>query len=167
MNFSQNLIENKIYNFNKWGANFTGSGSKENNSEYNWTVDNILSYKNKFGKHAINATFVYGVEKRQYEMTKAGATNFSNDIRATTNWTQGRQTCKQLNQAHGQNPACTPCCVPSIRSTTNISSPEQSAAMGSPDSGKTTSSVYFPPLLWHGVSAKKTSSKIMWTGWRT
>ena len=80
MNFSQNLIENKIYNFNKWGANFTGSGSKENNSEYNWTVDNILSYKNKFGKHAINATFVYGVEKRQYEMTKAGATNFSNDI---------------------------------------------------------------------------------------
>ena len=45
--------------------------------------------------------------------------------------------------------------------------PEQSAAMGSPDSGKTTSSVYFPPLLWHGVSAKKTSSKIMWTGWRT
>lgn len=63
MNFSQNLIENKIYNFNKWGANFTGSGSKENNSEYNWTVDNILSYKNKFGKHAINATFVYGVEK--------------------------------------------------------------------------------------------------------
>ena len=43
MNFSQNLIENKIYNFNKWGANFTGSGSKENNSEYNWTVDNILS----------------------------------------------------------------------------------------------------------------------------
>ena len=65
MNFSQNLIENKIYNFNKWGANFTGSGSKENNSEYNWTVDNILSYKNKFGKHAINATFVYGVEKRQ------------------------------------------------------------------------------------------------------
>ena len=45
MNFSQNLIENKIYNFNKWGANFTGSGSKENNSEYNWTVDNILSYK--------------------------------------------------------------------------------------------------------------------------
>ena len=44
------------------------------------SVDNILSYKNTFGKHAINATFVYGIEKRQYEMTKAGATNFSNDI---------------------------------------------------------------------------------------
>lgn len=80
MNFSQNLIENKVYNFNKWGANFTGKGSKENNSQYNWTVDNILSYKNTFGKHAVNATFVYGVEKRQYEMTKAGASNFSNDI---------------------------------------------------------------------------------------
>lgn len=80
MNFSQNLIENKVFNFNKWDANFTGRGSKENNSQYNWTVDNILSYKNTFGKHAINATFVYGVEKRNYEMTKAGATNFSNDI---------------------------------------------------------------------------------------
>lgn len=80
MNFSQNLIENKVFNFNKWDENFTGSGSKENNSQYNWTVDNILSYKNTFGKHAINATFVYGVEKRNYEMTKAGATNFSNDI---------------------------------------------------------------------------------------
>lgn len=78
-NFSQNLIEKKAFNFNKWGSNFEGEGSKENNSQYNWTIDNILSYKNTFGKHAINATFVYGAEKRQYESTKAGASKFLND----------------------------------------------------------------------------------------
>lgn len=78
-NFSQNLIEKKEFNFDKWGSNFEGSGSKKNDSQYNWTVDNIVSYKNTFGKHAINATFVYGAEKRQYEATKAGASKFLND----------------------------------------------------------------------------------------
>ena len=80
MNFSQNLIEGKEYNYNALGQNYTGSASKKNTSQYNWTVDNIVSYKRTFGKHAINATFVYGVEKRQYEETKAGAVNFSNGI---------------------------------------------------------------------------------------
>lgn len=80
VNFSQNLIENKEFKFNKWGANFEGEGSKKNDSQYNWTVDNILSYKNVFGKHSVNATFVYGAEKRQYESTTAGASKFLNDV---------------------------------------------------------------------------------------
>lgn len=79
INLSQNLIENKMFNFDKWGANFEGTGSKANDSEYNWTIDNILTYKNTFGKHAINATLVYGAEKRQYETTTAGASKFLND----------------------------------------------------------------------------------------
>lgn len=78
LNFSQNLIEGKEYKFDEWGSNFTGSASKMNSSSYNYTVDNILTYKNTFGKHAVNATFVYGLEKRQYESTTAGATNFTN-----------------------------------------------------------------------------------------
>ena len=48
----------KIYNFDKMGSELTGSGSKENNSEYNWTVDDIYHQK-AFGKHQINATFHY------------------------------------------------------------------------------------------------------------
>lgn len=68
-----------MFNFDKWGANFEGTGSKANDSEYNWTIDNILTYKNTFGKHAINATLVYGAEKRQYETTTAGASKFLND----------------------------------------------------------------------------------------
>ncbi len=80
LNFSQNLIEGKEFNYNAQGSNFTGAASKMNSSQYNWTADNILSYKRIFEKHAINATFVYGVEKRRYEDTKAGASNFQNGI---------------------------------------------------------------------------------------
>lgn len=97
LNFSQNLIENKLFKFNEWGSNFTGEGSKENNSTYNYTVDNILTYKNTFGKHAVNATFVYGIEKRQYEMTKSGATNFTNSALGFNNLGVGQadlQTAK-------------------------------------------------------------------------
>lgn len=78
LNLSQNLINGKQYNFNEWGANFTGSASKMNSSAYSYTVDNILTYKNTFDKHSVNATFVYGLEKRQYESTTAGSQNFSN-----------------------------------------------------------------------------------------
>lgn len=78
LNFSQNLIHDQQFNFNEWGETFTGSASKMNATTYNYTVDNILTYKNTFGKHDINATFVYGLEKRQYESTKAEASHFGN-----------------------------------------------------------------------------------------
>lgn len=78
LNLSQNLILGKQFKFNEWGANFTGSGSKMNSSSYNYTIDNILTYKRTFNKHAVNATLVYGLEKRQFESTTAGAQNFTN-----------------------------------------------------------------------------------------
>ena len=80
LNFSQNLILGRKANFNPWGANFTGSGSKSNSSQYNYTVDNIFTYKRTFGKHDVNATFLYGLEKREYEATGASAQDFANDI---------------------------------------------------------------------------------------
>lgn len=80
LNFSQNLISDKDFTFNLWGSNLTGSGSKQNSSQYNWTADNILTYKQVFGKHNINSTLVYGVEKREYEITNASGSNFSNGI---------------------------------------------------------------------------------------
>ena len=97
LNFSQNLITGKDYNFNKWGANFTGEASKKNDSQYNWTVDNILTYNKTFGKHAVNATLLYGVEQRMYESTTAGSTNFANDILGFNNLSAGQsdlQTAK-------------------------------------------------------------------------
>lgn len=80
MNFSQNLIQSRHFNFNEWGQSFTGYGYKTNSHTYNYMVDNILTYKNTFGKHSINATFVYGLEKRHYETTTAGAQNFTNMV---------------------------------------------------------------------------------------
>lgn len=78
LNFSQNLIHAQEFNSNEWGENFTGKASKANATTYNYTVDNILTYKRTFGKHDINATFVYGLEKRQYEKTTAESSHFSN-----------------------------------------------------------------------------------------
>lgn len=80
LNFSQNLITNKDYHFDPWGSDLTGSGSKANDSQYSWTIDNIVTYKRSFDEHDINATFVYGAEKRVYESTSASGSNFSNDV---------------------------------------------------------------------------------------
>lgn len=80
LNTSQNLVFDKNFNYNPQGANFQGEGIKINASQYNWTIDNILSYNRNFRKHAVNATFVYGVEERKNESTEAGAKIFSNGV---------------------------------------------------------------------------------------
>ncbi|GAB1453709.1 TonB-dependent receptor [Draconibacterium sp.] len=80
LNFSQNLIMDKDFTFNPWGAELLGSGNKQNGSQYSWTTDNILTYKKEFGKHNLNSTFVYGVEEREWEQTNAQGSNFSNDV---------------------------------------------------------------------------------------
>jgi len=79
LNFSQNLILDKDYTFNPWGAELLGSGSKQNQSQYNWTADHILTYKRTFGLHDVNATLVYGAEQREWESTTASGSNFAND----------------------------------------------------------------------------------------
>mgnify|MGYP003670291501 CR=1 FL=1 len=80
LNFSQNLIGDKDYNFNSNAENFNGAANKNNGSQYLLTVDNILSYQNNFGKHAINGTLLYGTEQRQYEYTSSTSKFFTNDI---------------------------------------------------------------------------------------
>ncbi len=81
INFSQNYRTTNQDRFNPWGASYTGSGYKNTYMNYDWAVDNIVTYKRTFNKvHHVNATFVYGVEKRDYSFTKAGAENFTNDL---------------------------------------------------------------------------------------
>ncbi len=80
LNFSQNLIDGKRYNFNSYAQNFTGEGYKTNNSQYSYTLDNILSYRRTFGNHSVNGTFVYGTEKRKFEGTTARSLKFGNNI---------------------------------------------------------------------------------------
>ncbi|MDR0699800.1 MAG: SusC/RagA family TonB-linked outer membrane protein, partial [Tannerella sp.] len=80
LNYSQNLIEDKDFTFNPWGSDLTGSGNKQNASQYSWTADHILTYKQTFGRHDVNSTLVYGVEKQQYETTNASGSDFANDV---------------------------------------------------------------------------------------
>ena len=78
LNFSQNQINRKHYNFNPYANNSAGEGYKRNESQYQYTVDNIVSYRRTFGLHSVNGTFVYGVENRQNEFTEARARTFDN-----------------------------------------------------------------------------------------
>lgn len=80
LNFSQNSITDRNYNFSPYAQNFNGEASKLNGSQYLLTLDNILSYQKTFGDHSVNATLLYGAEKRSYENTTAKATFFANDI---------------------------------------------------------------------------------------
>ncbi|CCG99680.1 TonB-dependent receptor plug [Fibrella aestuarina BUZ 2] len=80
LNFSQNLIDGKTYNFSSFAQNFNGEAAKLNSSQYLATLDNIVTYQNSFGPHAVNATLLYGTERRTFESTNAYAAFFTNDV---------------------------------------------------------------------------------------
>ncbi|PRD47744.1 SusC/RagA family TonB-linked outer membrane protein [Sphingobacterium haloxyli] len=78
LNYSRNLTWRKYFSFDPYVNGMLGAGSKNYDSEYAWTLDNILSYQRNFGLHAVNATMVYGSEKRGFDFTDALAKNFTN-----------------------------------------------------------------------------------------
>lgn len=79
LNFSQNYRTSNDDRFNPHAENFTGSAYKNSGISYDWSVDNILTYKKTFGRiHNINATVVYGVEKRQGSSTNATGKQYLN-----------------------------------------------------------------------------------------
>jgi len=47
------------------GNKVGGQGSRQNNSLYEWQVDNILTWKKTFGIHDFNGTLLYNAEKKQ------------------------------------------------------------------------------------------------------
>jgi TonB-linked SusC/RagA family outer membrane protein len=78
INYSHNYRTLNQDRFNPWGANYTGSGYKNNYNFYDWILDNIVSYKRTFNNdHKVDLTLVYGVEKREYNFTEASAQNFT------------------------------------------------------------------------------------------
>lgn len=80
LNFGQNLIDQKRYNFNSYAQNFTGEGFKTNGSQYAMTLDNIISYRKTFGNHSINGTLVYGIEERKFENSTARSIRYPNNL---------------------------------------------------------------------------------------
>lgn len=79
--FNDNYITNSVYNFNDYGANFRGEGSKYEDKYNSWTLDNIVAYSQTFSNdHAIDLTLLYGVEKRKFNSTRAEASDFINKV---------------------------------------------------------------------------------------
>lgn len=57
-----------------------GRGIKDNEIDYDWTFDNILSYNNTFGDHTVAATLVYGREEESDKFTHAQGDFYTNTV---------------------------------------------------------------------------------------
>jgi len=77
MNFGQNLRNDQHYYASRFDANQNGRAYKENQSQYDYTFDNILTYNKSFGAHSLTVTALYGAIERNYERTFAEGTGFS------------------------------------------------------------------------------------------
>lgn len=75
--FGQNLRNSQHYYSSRFDANQNGRAYKENQSQYDYTFDNILSYKKSFGRHDVEVTALYGAIERNFERTFAEGTGFS------------------------------------------------------------------------------------------
>jgi TonB-linked SusC/RagA family outer membrane protein len=78
--YANNNVAYKHYNFDPYAESNTGVGYKYNTNQNSETLDNIVTYVRDFGPHSINATLVYGVEKRTYENTRAEGHNYANKL---------------------------------------------------------------------------------------
>jgi TonB-linked SusC/RagA family outer membrane protein len=77
LNFGNNLRNDQHYYASRFDANQNGRAYKENQSNYDYTFDNIVTYNKTFGKHGITVTGLYGAVKRKNERTLAEGTGFS------------------------------------------------------------------------------------------
>ena len=79
INFGNNYTTGRHYNSNIYGAGETGSAYKDNSVRYDYTFDNIVTYKNTFADtHDLEVTLLYGATKRQSESTSASGSGFDN-----------------------------------------------------------------------------------------
>lgn len=77
LNFGNNLKYFKNYSSSIYGAGRTGEAFKNDATQYDQTLDNILNYTKSFGKHDINFTGVYGYNTSQFNNTNTRGTGFS------------------------------------------------------------------------------------------
>jgi TonB-linked SusC/RagA family outer membrane protein len=98
ISYSQNYRTSNQDQYNPYGANLTGSGYKNSGIGYDWSVDNMLSYIKTFNEiHSLNATFVYGVEKRTGSNTNSSAQKFDNGSLGYNRLEAGDPTLNVIN----------------------------------------------------------------------
>lgn len=98
LNFGNNLKFFKNYTSSIYGAGQTGAAAKNDATQYDQTLDNILNYTHSFGKHNINATAVYGYNTSQFDRTVASGTGFS-DLNLSYNSLQQAEVQKISSEA--------------------------------------------------------------------
>ena len=72
---------------------------------YDYTLDNILSYNNSFGKHEIGATLLYGCNRTKFNGTFAEGTGFA-QLNLSYNSLQQANTQKVSSNALGLKLYC-------------------------------------------------------------
>lgn len=77
INYNYTSDSSNRYNFNRYSASQKGEASKTYGNSYYWLLDNILNYTNTFGYNHVDATFVYGCNRRHGDGTKALGQQFS------------------------------------------------------------------------------------------
>lgn len=96
VSYSNNWTIYKFYKFDPYANALQGAAEKKHSLQNEWTLDNILTYRQTFGKHAINATFVYGVEKRNYETTDANSKIFTDKTLGFNNMGLGQANLNEI-----------------------------------------------------------------------
>lgn len=81
----------------------SANGKINNNTTDSWVIDNILNYKNTFGKHSIDLTAVATRDRKKYEMIETTGSNFA----ANGNTTLGinglhKATVQKVNMDNNQ-----------------------------------------------------------------
>jgi TonB-dependent starch-binding outer membrane protein SusC len=77
MNFGNNYRESNRFFASEYAAGQTGQAYKNYQNYYDYTFDNILTYKNVFGKHDVTATLLYGAIERKFNSTNSRSEGFS------------------------------------------------------------------------------------------
>jgi len=77
MNFGNNYRTSERFFSSVFAASLQGQAFKNYQDYYDYTFDNILTYKKTFGRHDITGTVLYGAIKRKYNSTNARSEVFT------------------------------------------------------------------------------------------
>ncbi|WP_166637897.1 SusC/RagA family TonB-linked outer membrane protein [Sphingobacterium paludis] len=78
INFGNNYTEYKEFNYERTEP--LGKAFNSHAYDYYLTLDNILTYNRRFGKHGIDATLLYGMERNSNFGTRTNAEGIENDV---------------------------------------------------------------------------------------
>lgn len=76
----------------------TANGNVDNNKTFSYVFDNILNYKNTFGKHSVEATAVATRDYRRYEQINSTGSDFAGNGNTTLGmWGLAKATVQKVN----------------------------------------------------------------------